>query len=163
MEINCMKLQYISVALSLVLSASTHANENSIPYPEGYRNWYHVKSMIIQQGHPLAEDNLGIHHIYANTEALKGYKTGEYPDGAVLVFDLLEDIEKDKTIQEGSRKLIAVMYKDSKFFTKTGGWGYEGFAGDSKTERLVKDKGVSCHSCHLSKQSEGYVFSTLRK
>ncbi len=60
-----------------------------VDYPEGYRAWPHVKSMVLQQGHPLFDTFGGLHHIYANAKALEAMKAGKpYPEGAVLVFDL---------------------------------------------------------------------------
>lgn len=29
------------------------AAEPEVPYPVGYRDWHHVKSMVIENGHPL--------------------------------------------------------------------------------------------------------------
>jgi len=51
------------------------------PYPEGHRNWTHVKSMVIEKGHPLYEAFGGIHHLYANKQALEGYRSGKFPAG----------------------------------------------------------------------------------
>lgn len=138
--------------------------ENSrIEYPEGYRGWTHVKSMIIQPGHPLENPFQGIHHIYGNEKAVEGYKTGKYQDGSVIVFDLLNYTEADKTIQESDRKLVGMMQKDSSRFSSTGGWGFEGFAADSKTQRLVTDGGQNCFSCHQSVKENDYVFSKWRE
>ena len=33
------------------------------------------------------------------------------------------------------------------------------FAGNSKTERLVKDGGKSCFGCHEAQKAKDYVFS----
>ncbi|MFQ5630009.1 MAG: cytochrome P460 family protein, partial [bacterium] len=104
------------------------ASDNKVDYPEGYRSWVHVKSLILQEGHPLYEAFGGIHHVYANEAALAAMKAGKsYPDGAVLVFDLLEANAADNAISEGARKVVGVMQKDSEKFAVTGGWGYEGF------------------------------------
>ena len=43
-----------------------------VAYPEGYRDWHHVKSMVIQPGHGLYDAFGGIHHLYANNKAVKG-------------------------------------------------------------------------------------------
>ncbi len=47
-----------------------------VPYPEGYRNWTHVKSMVIHQGHPLFDAFGGIHHLYANPDVCVGRSHG---------------------------------------------------------------------------------------
>lgn len=140
------------------------SNSKLVQYPEGYQNWTHVKSMIIQEKHPLYKPFGGIHHIYANPKALKAIKKGAgvYPDGSVLIFDLLEAEEKDNTIVEGSRKVLGVMEKDSKRFANTGGWGFEGFKKNSKV-RLVKNPKPDCFSCHQAKKQTDYVFSQYKR
>ncbi len=157
-----LKLAIITASLILILSSVSHAGEDKVPYPNDYRNWTHVKSMVIEPGHPLENPFQGIHHIYGNKKALKGLKNGSYSDGSVLVFDLLNYVETENTIQEGDRKLVGVMHKNSKKYAKTGGWGFEGFAANSKTERLTKDGGASCFSCHAPQKDYDYVFSRLR-
>lgn len=137
-------------------------NGKGVPYPDGYRNWLHVKSMLIQPGHALENPFQGLHHVYANKQAEKGLKEGKYADGSVLVFDLLQYQEQDKTIQEGERKLVGVMVKDAKKYAATGGWGFEGFAGNSKTERLTNDGGKSCFGCHEPQKDSDYVYSKYR-
>ena len=55
------------------------------------------------------------------------------------------------------------MVKDRRRFSKTDGWGYEAWAGNSRTERLVADGGASCHSCHAQQSKRDYVFSEWRE
>jgi len=134
-----------------------------VKYPAGYRSWAHVKSMVIQPGHPLYDSFGGIHHIYANPPALEALKMRRpYPDGAVLVFDLLETRAEEEAIMEGPRKLVGVMEKNSKKFAATAGWGFEGFKGDTE-ERLVTDAGAACFQCHATQKQADYVFCLYRK
>lgn len=134
-----------------------------VKYPEGYRTWAHVKSMVIQEGHPLHEAFGGIHHVYANEKAHRALAAGKgrFPDGAVLVFDLLEARTEGNAIVEGPRKVVGVMQKDAKRFASTGGWGFEGFKGDTR-ERAVTDM-QSCFECHAPQKDRGFVFSEARK
>lgn len=139
------------------------ADAPPVPYPQGYRDWHHVKSMVIQAGHPLHGSFGGIHHVYANPKALEGYRSGKFADGAVIIFDLLEAVSADNAITEGKRKVVGVMHRDSKRYADTGGWGFEGFAGDSKTERAVGSKAATaCYDCHAPQKERQYVFSALR-
>lgn len=160
-----MKKTIPSIIAGLLCTSSlvAIAADKGVPYPEGYRHWLHVKTMLIEPGHALEDPFQGIHHVYANKHAEKGLKEGKYANGSVLVFDLLKYEEKDKTIQEGERKLVGVMVKDDKKYAATGGWGFEGFAGNSKTERLTKDGGKSCYGCHEPQQKSDYVFSKYRE
>lgn len=152
----------VSFAVSISILNLASESKSTVPYPEGYRNWVHVKSMLILQGHPLYDAFGGIHHIYANSKALTGYKTGKFPDGSVIVFDLLEAKFENNTYVEGERKVVGVMYKDSRKFKETGGWGFEAFKGNTK-ERVVKNAEQDCFSCHASQESTDFVFSQYRK
>ncbi len=154
-------LALLAGAAALTAAAARSQRAPEVAYPEGYRDWHHVKSMVILPGHPLENPFGGVHHVYANAAALRGLREGRFPDGAVLVFDLLEAASADHAIQEGPRKLIGVMERDSRRFGATGGWGFEGFKGDSKTERLVTDGGASCFACHQS-AAPSYVFAKPR-
>jgi hypothetical protein len=153
-------LTLISLALTAGFVSTPESDE--VAYPEGYRGWTHVKTMIVEPGHPLYDPFGGIHHIYANDKALEGYKNGKFPDGAVIVFDLLEVVQLDNAITEGSRKFIGVMQKNSKLFPETAGWGFESFEDDSM-ERSVKDMKADCFSCHYARIESDYVFSQYRK
>jgi hypothetical protein len=149
-------------ALGSVAVAAGRA-QDPVPYPEGYRSWRHVKSMVILEGHPLADPFAGIHHVYANARALRGLEKGNYADGSVLVFDLLEAVPEEGAYVEGPRKLIGVMHKNAKRYAATGGWGFEAFAGDSKTGRLPTNNGRDCHLCHTDAAETELVFTAPRR
>jgi hypothetical protein len=118
--------------------------------------------MVLQKGHPLFANFGGIHHIYANEKALEGYKNGSFPDGSVIVFDLLEAIEKDNAITEGNRKVTGVMYKNSSVFNETGGWVFGAYKNLSG-EKLDLDWKAQCFSCHAARKEHDYVFSSYRE
>jgi hypothetical protein len=147
----------------LAFSAAHAADAPAVPYPEGYRDWHHVKTMVIDHNHPLFEAFGGIHHLYANKKALAGYRSGKFGDGSVIVFDLLEAQSKDGAVTEGARKVVGVMRKDSRKYRGTGGWGFEGFRSNSRSERAVGDNAVqACFGCHAAQKDRDYVFSSLR-
>ena len=155
----------LTLIATLALAAQTlAADAPPVAYPEGYRQWTHVKSMVIQPGHALYDAFGGIHHLYANPKAEAGYKSGKFADGSVIVFDLLEAKSADNTVQEGARKVVGVMLKNAAAYKETGGWGFEGFKGDSKTERAVgKNAATACYQCHTSQKDKDFVFSAYRK
>lgn len=154
-------LPILTLAATVGIAGSTFADD-AVDYPEGYRNWTHIKTMVLHEGHPLENPFLGIHHVYGNPAAAAGSKTGQFAEGSVLVFDLLEYNTADNASTEGERVLVGVMVKDSDTYPSTGGWGFEGFDGDSRTTRLVEDGGKSCFACHASQQNHDYVFSQWR-
>ncbi len=159
-------MRRLSLAMMAVLAAVCGAKAISdnarVDYPSGYRSWQHVKSMTIQPGHALEDPFGGIHHVYANSKAMNGLTGGQYEDGAVFVFDLLDYDDNNRMIVETGRKRLDVMQYDTKQFSETGGWGYDTFVGDSATERLVQDVVVSCHACHTGAKASNYVFSQYR-
>ena len=157
-------MKTIAVLLALVAAPVFAADPAPVPYPAGYRDWTHVKSMVINAGHPLYDAFGGIHHLYANKKALAGYKSGKFADGTVIVLDLLEAKSADNTVQEGARKVVGVMHKDAKKWRDTGGWGFEGFKGDSTSERAAGANAASaCYACHTQQKERGFVFSGYRK
>jgi hypothetical protein len=151
-------------ALSMAANLALAADAPPVPYPEGYRNWTHVKSMTINPGHALYDAFGGIHHLYGNPKAMQGYRNGKFADGAVIAFDLLEAKAADNTVQEGARKVLGVMRKDAKRYAATGGWGFEAFKGDSKTERAVgPNAATACFQCHTAQKNQDFVFSSVRQ
>jgi hypothetical protein len=134
-----------------------------VSYPAGYRDWHHVKSMVIEEGHSLYGAFGGIHHLYANDLALEGYRSDTFPDGAVIVFDLLEAVHDGNAVTEGPRKVLGVMHKDASKFAATGGWGFEGFGGGDPMNRVVGENAASaCFACHQPQEGQDYTFSRLR-
>jgi hypothetical protein len=154
-------MKSIAAALSLILALPALAAP-AVNYPEGFRAWKHVKSMTINKGHPLYDAVGGLHHIYANPKALKGYRTRKFADGSVIVFDLFESVDKDNAVSEGPRKAVVVMERSARRFAATDGWGYQVF--DAKTRKGTIDaKGAAdCAGCHAAQKAAGYVFSELR-
>jgi Cytochrome P460 len=153
----------IIAAVVLCAALGAQSQTAQVKYPEGYRAWTHVKSMVIQKGHPLFEAFGGIHHIYANPSAVESLRAEKaFVDGAVLVFDLLEATTNNNAIVEGPRKVVGVMERDATRFAATGGWGFEGFKGDTR-ERVVKNASTECFACHKSDQPQDFVFSTWRR
>lgn len=152
-----------AIVSAVFTGALIGAEDAVVPYPDGYRSWQHVKSMVIEPGHALYGPFGGIHHLYGNEEAMAGYSSGHFTDGAVIVFDLLEAVSADHAVTEGKRKVVGVMHRDARKFAATGGWGFEGFAGNSKTERAVGDNAATaCFSCHAPQKAHEYVFSRYR-
>jgi Cytochrome P460 len=158
------KLLAASTLLAGAATAAMVVGSSTVAYPEGYRQWQHVKSMVIQVGHPLYDSFGGIHHLYGNAKAMAGYRSGTFANGAIIVFELLEATTVDHATVEGKRKVVGVMHKDAIRYAATGGWGFEGFKGDSKTERAVgANAKAACFDCHQAQQETGYVFSTYRQ
>lgn len=150
----------VIVTVALV-SENLDAQSGGLKYPEGYRSWTHVKSMLIHsEDHPLYDPFGGLHHVYVNDKGTKALKEGgTYPDGSVLVFDLYDAKEDNGAYVATDRKFIGLMVKDSKKYKETGGWGWDVFKGNAKTGGNVADAKKDCFSCHASQKPNDYVFS----
>jgi hypothetical protein len=134
--------------------------DDDIQYPTGYRNWMHIKSGIVGPEHQNVLYR-GFNHVYANDKAVKGYQSGFFPHGSMIVFDVVEAIPKDNYIAEGKRRHMDVMVRDTIRFVSTGGWGYAQFESDDSPRMLTTDQKTNCYTCHL-KQAD-HVFTELRK
>ena len=157
----CLFVSFVMLVSSLYLWAKP---EGVIVYPAGFRDWNHVRSALIGPASPAYKEYGGLHHIYANAKAMEGYRGGKFPDGSVLVFDLFEAKEHHGTTIEGRRKFIDMMVRDGKRFADTGGWGYERYASDSQTERVLTAQAkTACYNCHATQKENDYVFSKLRE
>ena len=138
-----MKRTALLVALAITGSANS---ADTVPYPESFRTWSHVKSGVIGPQHKNFASLGGLHHVYANKEAMAGYKTRQFPEQSVIVFEWLEWAEKDGAILEGPRRQIDVMAKDSKRYAQTGGWGLDRYWRGKSTGELGEQFVVG-HDC----------------
>jgi hypothetical protein len=149
-----------------VIAFGVVASERSteVPFPDGYRSWQHVKSVVIGPEHKsFASEGGKIFQFYANPPAVDGYRAGKFPNGAVIVRETLRTVagegESKGVLKEGERSGLDVMIKDNRIYQETGGWGFETF--DSKNARLGEKERAQCYACHSRQSDRDLVFSTL--
>ncbi len=106
--------------LAIVSGLAPSRFADGVPYPSGYRQWTHVKSMVVLPSSSAFATGGGMHHVYANATAMAGFSTGHFPDGAILVFDRLTASENSGVIASAERERLDVMVKDSKRHAATG-------------------------------------------
>jgi hypothetical protein len=191
---NSLKAGITAVAAACALAAASLSfadHGDDADFPEGYRLWPHVKSMIIEEGLPVLGDPtnpfnvIGIHHIYANKKALRGYEelntarpgSVTFKDGSVIVFDLLNHVpipsaDNRLAVVEGERKLVAVMEKDARRYAATGGWLFQAYVDREPLLDKATQANV-CFNCHKNGDpalpiignaaKSDFVFSRLRK
>jgi hypothetical protein len=135
------------------------AQETGIAFPEGYRNWFHHHTTVNLKGH-APEGNIGIQNVYANPLAVDGLKSGTFKDGATFVVDRFEYTEgENRTLSQGSRKVVAVMVRNAAQFPETGGWGFAAFKGGDPKAQVVKDGGKACFTCHIPHADNDFLFT----
>ena len=147
------------ILLSLGVSAAALAQASArgeVPYPAGYRRWVHIKSGWIGEGNPAFPRFAGLHHVYANAQAMAGYRARTFPVGSVMVFDVLATKPGPGSLTTAERRILDVMEKTAD------GWRYTEFNGDSHTERTVTAAAgaKACAGCHAASNPDS-VFSKL--
>ena len=155
----------IAALAGIVPIALAAARHRAPAFPDGYRRWTHVSSTFIGPDAPAAAmTERGVHHIYANDLAVDGMRSGRFPDGARLVYDLLEtQTANGATKVTGTRLRLDVMEKDSARYGATGGWGFESFVnGDRARPRVNGQEATMCWQCHQQRTEKG-VFSQYRE
>jgi hypothetical protein len=144
-------------------AAVAMAAPQPVAFPDGYRHWTHVKSATVNPASPAYAHFGGMHHVYGNKAAMQGYAGKSFPDGSVIVFDVLEWKETAQSSDTGARRIRDVMVKDSRRYAATGGWGYTEFQGDSRTERNIAAGDMAkCSGCHTKNGRQDSVFSAYK-
>jgi hypothetical protein len=140
-------------------------DKQPVPYPDGFRSWTHVKSLIVGPDHESFPKRGGIHHYYANDKAVAGYRSGIFQDGSIIVDEAVVtkggEGRTKGLVFEGERRFLDVMMKDSRGYERTGGWGYEHFERDETAGRLSGSDQAACFACH-AKAPTDHVFSRIR-
>jgi hypothetical protein len=147
------------IMLSSFLSSEKTSDEG-IPYPEGYRNWTHVKTHVVRPHSPAFKIVGGFNHVYANKEAMTGYRTGKFPNGSIIVSDVIHANEDSLSTKEGERVHIDVMMRDSLKYNDFGGWRFETFDKNTANRLLTIETRTACSNCH--KKTGDMVFGNYR-
>jgi hypothetical protein len=158
-------LGIVGILLSLGAVSAIPAGDE-VAFPNGFRDWFAVNSMIVTKDSPMVEQIGGMHIVYVNAKGLPTLKKGgpfPYPDGTVFADDVHEFSVKDASYVEGNKKAVTVMVKDAKKYETTGGWGFQVWAGGEPSKPLVPDAShavQACFACHTPQKAQDYTFST---
>lgn len=76
--------------------------------------------------------------------------------------DWLTMQERNGLLVEGERRQVDVMIRDSVRFAATGGWGFQRFVGDSRTEYSTTLQPPQCFACHVRLQQDGLALGRYR-
>jgi len=154
---------YISISSFSWQSEKDDVQEVTVGYPEGYRDWTHVKTYVVKPKSPAFSIIGGFNHVYANDKAMIGYKTGNFPNGSIIVSDVIDALDDSLNTREGARVHLDVMVRDTIHIQDPGGWRFETFEKDSKSTRmLTPTTRLQCNNCH-HKHNKDMVFSDYRQ
>jgi len=135
--------------------------------PKGYRRWTYV-------GTPLTPNDMNdgnapfpeFHSVYINPEAYRHYqKTGEFPDGTVLVKELVSVGDKEASSGNGyfmgDFVGLEVSLKDEKRYSdEPGNWAYFSFGHSYPLKKkAAAQPSASCNACHEGEADDDFVFT----
>jgi hypothetical protein len=159
-----MKAVTLTTASLLLAGATVMADAipptpNGIALPQDYRDW-----KVIASSHRV--DNNTLRVILGNDIAVDAARSGNtlpWPDGAVLGKLVWKDavLESwDKAIVPGEFVHAEFMFKDSKKWSATGGWGFARWKGMDQ-QPYGKDATFvqECFGCHTPVKDNDYVFT----
>jgi hypothetical protein len=135
--------------------------------PTGYRKWTYVGTPVtpndMNEGNaPFPE----FHSVYMNPDAYDHYeKTGDFPDGTVLIKELISVGDKEATSGEGyfmgDFSGLEVAIKDkARFRDEPANWAYFSFGHKYPLKEKAKIQPVvSCNECHDGSADDDWVFT----
>lgn len=142
----------------------------NIRVPPDYRDWAFLGTWHIspEKGAEEAAGAAGFHNVYTQLSALQAYReTGKFPDGAVLVKELLRSKTGDLTTGEVTWGTEVegwfVMVKDDKNrFPQSplwgNGWGWALFNSDNPEKTVTRNWRLDCLGCHLPARKTDWIF-----
>lgn len=147
----------IMILSSIVTAvADTPEPSNNIDYPVGWQNW-----TVIAVSHRT--DNNTSRVILGNSIAVEAARMGKinpWPDGATLGKVVWKDRQlKDWKAATAPGEFVHAefMFRDSKKYNKTHGWGWARWLGLS--QKPFNDEGESCITCHTPVKERNWVFT----
>jgi Cytochrome P460 len=159
-------------AVTFMAAASGQADEESAPIygikiPGNYREWklIAVDNLLVAGKTDQLRAQLG------NDIAVKAFKEGKvpFPDGAIIAAIHWTRVRSEdnanvlagpfpgaQSFVVGSSVNVQFMFKDSKKFAATGGWGFADFKGGKPGDKALHQ---TCFPCHTPAKDRDYVFT----
>ena len=141
--------------------------KGEIQLPKNYRTtWSYLGSWVVPD---KKAPGYGFHDVFTQPETVKAYeKTGQFPDGAVLIKEIRKVESADMTTGHaswaGPINVWFVMVKDRKDrFPKNAnwgdGWGWALFKASDPTKNVSTDYKKDCLGCHVPAKSTDWVYT----
>jgi hypothetical protein len=163
-----------SINTALTNDASGYADglvsaTGDIQVPENFRTDYVALGSWSVTGDADTGGDIGLHVVYAPKDAVIAYrKTGNFPDGTVIVKELFTGETEFLTTGEATRaKDIAgyfVMVKDTQNrFPENPlwgeGWGWAFFGADNQQKTTSTDYKADCLACHEPARKTDFIYT----
>jgi hypothetical protein len=151
-----MKSAVVLLSLLFLCLAAATSHAASPALPKGYTSWKKSERKVDTDKNSLF---YGIHYIYADKKAQRGYQAGNrFAEGSRIVVEFFAI--KDNPAVDGPKNMVVLMQKDKRQ-KATGGWLFAGFGPDGKPSGI--DPVAHCFGCH-QKDAAGrdFVISTKK-
>ena len=143
-------------------------DQGNISIPEGFRGWYFLGTWGVAADEEGAAGSKGFHNVYTQPETVAAFrKTGKFPDGAVLVKELLSAKTDTMTTGEISHATETegwfVMVKDAKGRFKGNplwgrGWGWVLYNAEDPQTPATEDFKTECIPCHIPAKKDDWIY-----
>jgi hypothetical protein len=149
-------LLLLSLSIGSFASGPAHPPSNGIAYPEGWEHW-----ATIAISHRT--DNNTMRVILGNEVAVSAARSGNtdpWPEGAIIgkVVWKASALENwPKAVAPGEFVHAEFMFKDSKQFAETYGWGWARWMGLDR--KPFNDGMQACIACHTPVKDRDWVFT----
>ncbi len=148
-------------------SVVTFSDDGELERPTGYRKWTYIGTPVTP--HDMNDGKAPFpefHSVYMNPDAFDHYEeTGEFPDGTVLVKELIDVGDKEASSGNGyfmgEFVGLEVAMKDKvRFKDEPGNWAYFSFGHKYPLKEMAKvQPAVSCNECHDGEADDDWVFT----
>ncbi|MGI9415722.1 MAG: cytochrome P460 family protein [Hyphomicrobiales bacterium] len=150
-------------------SFSPYVDEKgSITIPKDYRSWRFLGTWAVATDEDDEVGSKGFHNVYTQPETVAAFRsTGKFPDGAVLVKELLKAKTDTMTTGEVSHATETegwfIMIKDTQGRFKGNGlwgdgWGWALFNADDPTATATEDYKEECIPCHVPAEKDDWIY-----
>ena len=173
---------FTGLALILTTSLNGYAKERFSPYVDAYGNislpsdfdrkwvflgtWSIAGEDVAQSGAASGHGAAALHNVYTQPGTVEAFRnTGKFPDGAVLIKELLKTETAPMTTGKVSRgaKIEGwfIMVKDTKNRFPGNklwgdGWGWSLF--DAGKKLTTKDYKAECLGCHIPAKRNDWIY-----
>lgn len=150
-------------------------DDGNISLPESFQTewvflgtWSIAESDVEQSSAASRHGAAGLHNVYTQPGVVEVYReTGQFPDGAVLVKELLKATTAPMTTGTVSHGVLTegwfIMVKDSKGrFTDNplwgDGWGWVLYQADNPDAAVTKNYKTECIGCHIPAKKDDWIY-----
>ena len=146
-----------------------------IKLPENFRDdwtflgtWSIAEEDVERSSEASGHGAAGLHNVYTQRGVAESFnRTGEFPDGAVIVKELLTAVTASMTTGTVSHGTAIegwfVMVKDTegRFISNPlwgDGWGWALFNADQPNETVTQNYKTECVGCHIPARNDDWIY-----